>query len=415
MLHLSAIPSTSAQVILSLAIMLFSGFLMTRITKAVHLPNVTGYILAGVLIGPHLLNLIPQDIAANMDFVTDTALAFIAFGVGKYFKLDRLRKNGRQVLLLTVFESLTAALLVFAVMAFLFRLPMPFALLLGAISSATAPASTIMTIRQYKAKGEFIDILLQVVALDDAVALIAFSICAAVARGMESKAGISAQTVLLPILFNLLALAGGVLAGWLLHKLISENRSSQHRLVLVTGMLLTLTGMCSALEISPLLSCMLMGMVYINLSGNKKVFKQVNGFTPPIQLLFFVLSGMRLDLTALAGAGVIGVVYFLVRIAGKYAGAWLGAAAAGSSPSLRRCLGLALIPQAGVSIGLAVLGQRILPPESGALLSTIILSSGVLYEMIGPACAKAAIFLSGSIPKKTHREQDSKPPVPDAT
>lgn len=412
MLHIDAISSTSAQVILSLAVMLFSGFLMTRLTKLAHLPNVTGYILAGVLIGPCVLNLIPETVQNGMDFVTDVALAFIAFGVGKYFKLGRLRKNGRSVLILTVFESLIAALLVFLVMAFVFRLPIPFSLLLGAIGSATAPASTIMTIRQYKAKGQFVDILLQIVALDDAVALLAFSVCAAIAQAMEGGGGISPKAVLLPILWNLLALAAGVLAGFLLHKLIGENRSSQHRLVLVTALLLSITGFCTALDISPLLACMVMGAVYINVSGNKKVFKQVNGFTPPIQLLFFVLSGMRMDLTALKAAGLIGVVYFLVRIIGKYAGAWLGAVLGKASVPIRRYLGLALIPQAGVSIGLALLGQRILPAESGALLSTIILSSGVLYEMIGPACAKAAIFLSGSVPKPEPEPSPALPNTP---
>ncbi len=412
MLHIDAISSTSAQVILSLAVMLFSGFLMTRLTKIAHLPNVTGYILAGVLIGPCVLNLIPETVQNGMDFVTDVALAFIAFGVGKYFKLGRLRKNGRSVLILTVFESLIAALLVFLVMAFVFRLPIPFSLLLGAIGSATAPASTIMTIRQYKAKGQFVDILLQIVALDDAVALLAFSVCAAIAQAMEGGGGISPKAVLLPILWNLLALAAGALAGFLLHKLIGENRSSQHRLVLVTALLLSITGFCTALDISPLLACMVMGAVYINVSGNKKVFKQVNGFTPPIQLLFFVLSGMRMDLTALKAAGLIGVVYFLVRIIGKYAGAWLGAVLGKASVPIRRYLGLALIPQAGVSIGLALLGQRILPAESGALLSTIILSSGVLYEMIGPACAKAAIFLSGSVPKPEPEPSPALPNTP---
>lgn len=409
MFHIDALPGSSAQVVLSLAVMLFAGFLMTRLTKLVRLPNVTGYILAGVLIGPYLLDLIPQDVVQGMDFVTDVALAFIAFGVGKYFRLSRLRQNGRKVLILTVFEALTAAVLIFLVMAFVFRLSIPFSLLLGAIGSATAPASTIMTIRQYKAKGEFVDVLLQIVALDDAVALLAFSVCAAVAQGMESGGEIRFQTVVLPILYNLLALAVGALAGWLLHRLIGENRSSQHRLVLVTGMLLTITGMCTALDVSPLLACMVMGAVYINVSGNKKVFKQVNGFTPPIQLLFFVLSGMRMDLPALKAAGLIGVVYFLVRILGKYAGAWLGAVVGKASLPIRHYMGLALIPQAGVSIGLAVLGQRILPAESGVLLSTIILSSGVLYEMIGPACAKAAIFLSGSVPKAEPPESPEPP------
>lgn len=409
MLHIDALPSTSAQVVLSLAVMLFAGFLMTRLTKLARLPNVTGYILAGVLIGPYLLNLIPQNVIQGMDFVTDVALAFIAFGVGKYFRLSRLRQNGRKVLILTVFEALTAAVLIFLVMAFVFRLSIPFSLLLGAIGSATAPASTIMTIRQYKAKGEFVDVLLQIVALDDAVALLAFSVCAAVAQGMESGGDIRVQTVVLPILYNLMALVVGALAGWLLHWLVGENRSSQHRLVLVAGMLLAITGMCSALDVSPLLACMVMGAVYINVSGNKKVFKQVNGFTPPIQLLFFVLSGMRMDLTALKAAGLIGVVYFLVRILGKYAGAWLGAVLGKAGTPIRRYMGLALIPQAGVSIGLAVLGQRILPTESGVLLSTIILSSGVLYEMIGPACAKAAIFLSGSVPKEEPPESPEPP------
>lgn len=409
MFHIDALPGSSAQVVLSLAVMLFAGFLMTRLTKLVRLPNVTGYILAGVLIGPYLLDLIPQDVVQGMDFVTDVALAFIAFGVGKYFRLSRLRQNGRKVLILTVFEALTAAVLIFLVMAFVFRLSIPFSLLLGAIGSATAPASTIMTIRQYKAKGEFVDVLLQIVALDDAVALLAFSVCAAVAQGMESGGDIRVQTVVLPILYNLMALVVGALAGWLLHWLVGENRSSQHRLVLVAGMLLAITGMCSALDVSPLLACMVMGAVYINVSGNKKVFKQVNGFTPPIQLLFFVLSGMRMDLTALKAAGLIGVVYFLVRILGKYAGAWLGAVIGKASLPIRRYMGLALIPQAGVSIGLAVLGQRILPAESGVLLSTIILSSGVLYEMIGPACAKAAIFLSGSVPKEEPPESPEPP------
>ena len=255
------------------------------------------------------------------------------------------------------------------------------------------------------------DILLQIVALDDAVALLAFSVCAAIAQAMEGG-GISPKAVLLPILWNLLALAAGALAGFLLHKLIGENRSSQHRLVLVTALLLSITGFCTALDISPLLACMVMGAVYINVSGNKKVFKQVNGFTPPIQLLFFVLSGMRMDLTALKAAGLIGVVYFLVRIIGKYAGAWLGAVLGKASVPIRRYLGLALIPQAGVSIGLALLGQRILPAESGALLSTIILSSGVLYEMIGPACAKAAIFLSGSVPKPEPEPSPALPNTP---
>lgn len=407
--YLSLIPSNTAQVLLSLAIMLAAGFLFTRLTKLLHLPDVTGYILAGVLIGPYVLHLIPDDVYQHMEFLTDAALAFIAFGVGRYFKFSELKQNGIRVIVITIFEALAAALVITLSML-LFGLPLPFCLLLGAIGSATAPASTIMTIRQYKAKGMFVNTILEVVALDDAVALFAFSICAALARALEQGGGFSVETVLLPLLYNILSLGLGALAGFLLHKLVDGKHSSEHRLILVIASILLLTGACSAFDISPLLSCMTMGTVYINAGGRKKIFRQVERFTPAILLLFFVFSGMRLDLTSLVTAGLIGVVYFFVRIAGKYAGAYLGAIATRAPLETRNYLGLALIPQAGVSIGLAVLGQRILPPETGTLLCTIILSSGVLYEMVGPACAKASLFLSGAIPRAKNLPPKDKPP-----
>lgn len=399
MINLSIITNSSAQVILSLAVMLFAGFLVTRITKLLKLPNVTGYILAGVLIGPYVLNLISADMIKSMDFITDVALAFIAFGVGKYFRFSELKQSGSKIFVLTVFESLVAAALITLSMIFIFHLSVPFSLLLGAIGSATAPASTIMTIKQYRAKGEFVNTILQVVALDDAVALIAFSICAAVAEAMENGGGgLSASVIVIPILTNILTIGFGAFCGYLLHRCIDKKRSDYHRLVLVTAILLALTGLCTALDISPLLSCMVMGMVYINISHSKQIFKQVDNFTPSILLLFFVLSGMRLNIPALKTAGIIGISYFFIRIAGKYLGAFLGSTIGGFSKPIRKYIGLALIPQAGVSIGLAVLGQRILPAETGTMLSTIILSSGVLYEMVGPACAKASLFLSKSIP-----------------
>ena len=390
------IQNDTARTILSLAVMLTAGFLVTRITKRLHLPNVTGYILAGVLIGPYSLKLVSMDRVRQMGFVTDIALAFIAFGVGKYFKWSELKKSGWKVLVLTAFESLTAGLLVTLTMIFVFRLSVPFSLLIGAIGSATAPASTIMTIRQYRAKGPFVNLILQVVALDDAVALLAFSACAAVTQAMEGGSA-SASDIYLPILYNLGALIIGAAAAFLLHWLVDGKRSSDHRLALTIAVILTLTGLCSAVNISPLLSCMMLGTVYINAGGNKRLFKQVNKFTPPILMMFFVLAGLNLNLPSLATAGLIGVVYFLVRILGKYVGCFTGARLCGYTPSVQKYLGLALIPQAGVSIGLAALGQRMLPESYGVLLSTIILSSGLLYEIVGPACAKASLFLSHTI------------------
>ena len=389
----------AAGIILTIAVMLASGFLLTRITKRLHLPNVTGYIIAGVIIGPWCLNLVPSQYIGQMDFITDLALAFIAFGVGKYFKLSSLKANGKKMVILTLFESLTAGIFITIVMLIM-GLSLSFSLLLGAIGCATAPASTIMTIRQYKARGPFVDTILQVVALDDAVSLIAFSVCAAFVQASSSNGSVTVSQIAFPVLFNLLALALGGLSGVVLSRLIHKRRSKDHSLVLACVTIMGVAGICTSLNVSPLLACMASGTAYINASGNKHLFKQLNQFTPPLLVMFFVLSGMRLSIPSLAAAGVIGIVYFLVRIAGKYTGSALGAAVTHASPEIRRYFGLALIPQAGVSIGLAVLGQRMLPAESGQLLSTIILSSGLLYEMVGPACAKASIKLSGSVPGK---------------
>ncbi len=388
----------NAGIIIALAVMLLGGFLLTRVTKLLRLPNVTGYIISGVLIGPYVLGLIPQSLIAGMDFVTDIALGFIAFGVGKYFKLSTLRNDGTKTIVLTLCEALAAALFIALAMILIFRLPVPFALLIAAIGSATAPASTIMTIRQYKAKGRFVDTMLQVVALDDAVALIAFSVSMAVCQALGAGGQVTAGIILLPLGLNVAAAGAGIAAGLGLNRLINERRSKDHRLVVVCVFILALCGLCALGNISPLLACMAMGASYINTSKNGRLFKQVNQLIPPVLVIFFVLSGMRLNVPALATAGLVGVAYFLVRILGKGAGAYLGARITGAEEGVRRYLGLGLIPQAGVSIGLAALAQRMLPPETGTLLSTIILSSAVLYELVGPACAKAALTLAGAIP-----------------
>lgn len=382
-----------AQALIAVTVIWFGGFLMTRATKAFGLPNVTGYILAGVVIGPYCLDLIPQPVSQAMSFITDAALALIAFGVGRYLSLDRLRGQGVRVILLTLMESLTAAVVVTVVMLTVFRLPLSFSLLLGAIASATAPASSLMTIRQYRAKGAFVNTLIQVVALDDAVSLLAFSLCAAIAVQSEIP-NASWREALIPVGINIAVLLVCYLLGRLLVTIL-RGRSQDHRIVLTCAFIFLIAGGCAAVDISPLLGCMVLGATYINLSHDKTLFKQVGRISPPINMMFFVLSGMRLNLGALSTVGVIGVTYFAVRILGKYGGAWLGARLTHMPDSVQKYLGLALIPQAGVSIGLAVLAQRILPAETGTLLSTIILSSSVLYEMIGPVCGKRALTLAG--------------------
>lgn len=387
------------KILLVLSIILFSGFIMTRLTNTLNMPKVSGYILAGILIGPCCLDFIPHDMIGSMGFISDIALAFIAFGVGKFFKKEVIMKTGKRIIVITFSEALVAGILVTLLLKVLFGLDWGFALILGAIATATAPASTMMTINQYKAKGEFVNTLLQIVALDDVVCLLAFSIVSAVINGSASGT-LAVSDIVIPIIYNFIFIAVGVFCGYFLSRLLIPARSRDNRLILAIAMLLGISGLCAIVDVSPLLSCMVFGAVYINLTRDKKLFRQINNFTPPIMSIFFIVSGMNLDLTALTTVGAIGVAYFLIRIAGKYLGTYLSCQLMGTSKEIRNYMGLALIPQAGVAIGLAFLGQRILPSETGDLMLAIILSSSVLYEMIGPISAKAALFLSGSIPGK---------------
>ena len=394
-----------AMVIISVALMLFSGFAMTRLTRLAKLPNVTAYILAGILIGPYCLNLVPQGIIDGMDFLSDIALAFIAFSTGEFFKLDVLKKNGMKVVIITIFEAVLASVAVFILTYGILHLELSFSIVLSALASATAPASTMMTIRQTRAKGDFVDTLLQVVALDDVVGLVLYSMAIAVALASQAGgSGFSLGTLIKPLLLNAGVLILGGLFGVAMRLLMPQKRSKDNKLIISIALLFAFCGVCAMLDVSPLLGCMSMGTVYTNIAEDDKLFKQLNYFSPPILLLFFVRSGMSFQLDSLMSSSslgaapliVVGALYFVVRILGKYVGAFLGCLVVKKDKLVRNYLGLALIPQAGVAIGLAALGARTLGGEAGAALQTIILASSVLYELIGPACAKASLYLSKS-------------------
>ena len=402
--------SSVASVIISVALILFSGFLMTRITKLLRLPNVTAYIVAGILIGPYCLNLVPQRIIDGTDFLSDIALAFIAFSTGEFFKLSVLKKSGMKVVWITLFEAVLASVFVFILTFFVLRLELAFSIVLAALASATAPASTMMTIRQTGAKGDFVDTLLQVVALDDVVGLVLYSVAISAAlASLGGSGGCSFETLVKPVLLNLAALALGGLFGLVMKLLMPARRSTDNKLIISVALLFAFCGVCALLDVSPLLGCMAMGTVYTNVAENDKLFKQLGYFSPPILLLFFVRSGMNFKLDALFSASgslngvpliAVGVGYFLVRIVGKYIGAWVGCAAVKKDRLVRNYLGLALIPQAGVAIGLAALGARTLGGVMGSDLETIILASSLLYELLGPGCAKLALYLSKSYSTK---------------
>ena len=402
--------SSVASVVISIAFMLFFGFAMTRITKLLKLPNVTAYIITGILLGPFCLNIVPSTVTDGMEFLADIALAFIAFSTGEFFKFETLKKNGGKVVIITILESVLASILIFCLTYFMLGLDLAFSLVLAALASATAPASTVMTIRQTGAKGDFVDTLLQVVALDDVVGLILYGVAISIALAIAPGAGaFSISNIIIPIATNIVVLLAGALFGVVMKLLMPQKRSTDNRLIILISLLFAFCGICALLDVSPLLGCMSMGMIYINITNDDKLFKQLNYFSPPILLLFFVRSGICFKLDALVNTSsavgsvsllTVGVLYFIVRIVGKYLGAYLGCLVTKKDSKVRNYLGLALIPQAGVAIGLATLGARTLGGEIGNALQTIILASSVLYELIGPGCAKLALYLSKSYSDK---------------
>ena len=334
--------------------------------------------------------------------------------------MSALKKNGGKVITITVLESCGAAILVFLVCYLVLGLNFAFSVVLGALATATAPASTIMTIRQTGAKGDFVETLLQVVALDDVVGLVLYSIAISLATAFFSSSGFRISAVLIPLGKTLLLLVLGCGFGLLLKWLIGTRRSTDNRLIIAIAVLFSYCGICAVVDVSPLLGCMAMGMIYINTADDERLFRQLNYFSPPILLLFFFRSGLSFDLGSLVNQSdsvgavpllLIGVIYFLVRILGKYLGAWTGCRLAGKQPKVRNYLGLALIPQAGVAIGLAAMGARELGGDIGHALETIILTSSVLYELIGPGAAKLSLWLSGSY----SNELEQMAPVPETT
>jgi Kef-type K+ transport system membrane component KefB len=411
---LGQIPST----LIGLAIMLFVAFLLTRLTKLMRLPNVTAYIVSGVILGPFVLGAIPTSLISGMSFISDIALAFIAFGVGRYFKISELKATGKKVIVITLFESLLAGIVVTLACKFIFynTISWSFALLLGAIATATAPASTMLTIKQYHASGEFVNVLLQVVSLDDAVCLIVYTVAIAVVNLLNGGGSINVfQTVGLPLLYNLAGVVIGFILGFIHSKVMSSKRSPDNRLILTVAVLLAICGICDLpfISISPLMCCMVFGASYVNFRKDQEVFDQIDGFTPPIMCLFFVYSGMKMDFSNFKMVGLLGLTYFLARIIGKYLGAYSGSLITKEPKEVSLNLGLALIPQAGVAIGLADLGARLLGDGIGTTFLSIILCSSLLYEIIGPGLAKLGLVRSGSIPKealevKHHSNKDGR-------
>ena len=381
---------------LYLALMIFVGMGFGRLAKLCKLPNVTGYLVGGLVLGPSVLGLVPADALAGMDLLSDLALGFIAFSIGNEFKLSYFKRVGATPIVIAVLESLLAVVAV-AGGLMIAGFEVPFALVLGSIAAATAPAATIMVIKQYKAKGPMTETLLSVVAIDDATALIFFSICVAVAGAMSGKAQSLSESLLSPFVEIVGAILLGFALGLLFLLPLRWFKKDGNRLALIFGFVLAGAGLANLLNMSALLLCMAMGAALANFSKDvDHILKLTDGVTPPLFLLFFVTSGAELQLGVLPSIGVAGVLYVILRVAGKLGGASLGGALCKAEPSVKKYLGLALVPQAGVAIGLSLAATRVVP-EYGSQIRAIILCATLIYEMVGPALSKLSLKKAGEI------------------
>lgn len=383
-----------------LAVILFAGMFTAKLLSKFKLPNVTGYLIAGLIIGPSILGIIPKEGADKLSIISEAALSFIAYSIGSEFNIENLKKLGKGILTVTVFQAYTTLLLVDLVLIFIFKQPVPFSLLLGAIATATAPAATLMVIRQYKAKGPLVNTLLPVVAIDDALGIIAFGISATIAKALVSNTkNISVTKIIfMPLLEIFLALLIGFLMGILLTYLAKRVKGEDSLLCLVITILFATAGIAISFELSSLLACMMVGATLTNLDpNNKKAFNTADKFTPPILISFFTIAGVQLELSVLKDVGIIGIVYVVVRVIGKMFGAYLGAKLAKLSSVVQRYLGFTLIPQAGVAIGLSMIAENILPSPYGTQARTIVLAATIIYELVGPMITKQALIKAGEI------------------
>lgn len=419
------------QILLQLSFALVGGLLMSRLAKKLNLPAVTAYLVTGLLLGPYCiggLNLTglgfqTLDEVASLDIVSQVALGFIAFTIGNEFRLEQLKSMGRQAITVGILQAVVTTLLVDAALVLLHFLnpaliSVESAITLGAIAAATAPAATLMVVRQYKADGPMTKLLLLVVAIDDAVGLVLFSASFGVAAALESGS-ISVITVVVePIVEILLSLGLGSLAGWVLYRVEKYFHSRSKRLSISIGFVLLTVGLSMAefeaggihCGFSLLLVCMMTGTIFCNICDfSEELMGRVDSWTAPLFVLFFALSGAELDLQILSNPLVllIGAVYIIARSLGKYLGAYSSCALTGCSDDIKKHLGITLLPQAGVALGMALTAQQL---SDGQVVRNVVLFSVLVYELVGPALTKRSLIAAGEIHaegKTSARRQNS--------
>ena len=405
--------------LLSVSVALLAGLLMTRVFKKLHLPSVTAYLIAGVLIGPYCIGALniegfgftSADAVGNLSLISDVALGFIAFSIGNEFILSDLKKTGKQALVIGIFQALAATLLVdLALIGLIWilhgKLTVPQAITLGAIATATAPAATLMVVRQYKAKGPLTKLLLPIVALDDAVGLIVFAVSFGIAKTLISGTVDIVSIIVNPLIEIICSLGLGAVMGWVLTQLEKLFNSNTNRLNLTIGVVF-LTAALSMIkfEIGPvhigfssLLTCMMLGTVFCNIcSLSHDLMEASDKWTSPLFAIFFVISGAALELNVFLDWAivVIGVVYIIFRSLGKYFGTFVSAKATKCDANTCKYLGITLLPQAGVALGMCATAMQL--GEQGSLIRNITLFAVLIYELVGPLLTKMALTAAGDI------------------
>lgn len=384
------------QILLYISLILFGGLLVGRFVKLFNLPNVTGYLIAGLILGPSLANFIPADMVRNFSLVSDMTLGFIAFSIGSEFKFSYFKEVGTTPVIVAIMEACGAMLLV-TLTLLLFGTDLRLALLFGAIASATAPAQTLMVVQQYRARGPMTSLLMSVVALDDAVALIAFGFATTIVNSMNHPGTNMLFSIAEPFIELVISLVVGAALAFVMMIFLRYFKKPSNRISILLAFIFLIIYLADRLHGSPLLACMAMGTVLVNwLDDIEDLTRVAQGVTPPLFVIFFVISGAGLDFKALSGIGVVGIIYIVVRVLGKHFGAWFGATITRSEQKIRTYLGLTLMPQAGVALGLVIVAAKAVP-EYAAQINVVILSSTFIYSLIGPSAAKYALVKAGEI------------------
>jgi Kef-type K+ transport system membrane component KefB len=395
-------------VLLYAGIALITGLLFGKIAKAVHMPNVTGYLVGGLLIGPSVFGLLSDTAISSMAIVSNVALGFIAFSIGNELKVSYFKKVGIGPIIIAILESflavvfvLLALILYYAIIGQLTMENIRFALVLSAIAAATAPAATLMVVRQYKSKGTLTDTLLSVVALDDGTAMMFFGIFVAISN-MLGHVAIDSTPIILQILKPIweivMSLGIGGIIGLILVLACKWYTGRGNRISLVVTSIFMTIFLTTISGGSALLACMALGGIFANLSSK---YDEINSLvyliTPPMFMMFFVFSGADLKLSLLLVVGVVGILYVLFRVVGKIFGAWFGAKITHAEPKVAKYLGYALIPQAGVAIGLSLIAEQVLNVDMGSKIRTVVLCATLIYELTGPLITKITLKKAGEI------------------